>query len=60
MKEMTKFVFILMGLVGFAVIAQIKIGNQGSWIIWGVALFSIGFGWYAKSAKEEGMREISK
>ncbi len=57
MKEMTKFLFMFIGLVGFAVIAQIKIGNQGSWIIGGVALFSIGFGWYAKSTKEQEVKK---
>ena len=53
MKERYKLLFMLVGIVVFAVITQIKIGNQYSWIIGGVLLFGMGFGWYAKSSQQE-------
>lgn len=45
------FSMCMMFIFGF--LYQILIGNKGRWIIGGIVLFSIGFGWYAYKLKGE-------
>lgn len=37
----------------FGLFAQIRFENNDSWIIGGLLLFGIGFGWYACKAKQD-------
>lgn len=53
MKNTTKLLFCGIGLILFGIIYQALIGNNGSWIVGGILLFGIGFGWYASKSKQD-------
>lgn len=53
LKNKTKMNLMILGLVIFGVLAQYRYGNNGAWIIAGIILFSVGFGWYAGLVKGE-------
>jgi hypothetical protein len=46
MKNETKLGIMMAGVIVFAILHQIKFGNNGSLIVAGIMLFSVGFGWY--------------
>ncbi len=54
MRNKTKM-FILMGLlIFFGILYQIVLANRNSWIVGGILLSGIGFGWYACKEKTGG------
>ena len=56
MRNFTKMFLCMAGFIILAGVYQFRIGNDGSLIIGGILMFSIGFGWYAKCAKIDDLK----
>ena len=56
MKNKNKMWICLIILVLFGGLYQAFMGNKVAWIIGGIMLFSVGFGWYGCKAKEDDLK----
>ena len=56
MKNKNKMFMCMIMLVLFGGLYQAFMGNKVAWIIAGIMLFSVGFGWYGCKAKEDELK----